>query len=165
MDDIVKRIRQQSYFGPEPYEAADEIEQLRQRVAELEEVHRQTVDKGVAGFEALVKRVRELEELLKESYKDADEVLRPRVAELEKERNDWQEAFRLYVADYELVCAERDALKQQRDELLAAIKKFLDENNPEGFGCACEPDRLCGTCSEAKRQRPLYAAIASVKEK
>ena len=36
MDDIVKRIRQQSYFGLEPYEAADEIEQLRQRVAELE---------------------------------------------------------------------------------------------------------------------------------
>ena len=60
---------------------------------------------------------------------------------------------------------ERDALKQQRDELLAAIKKFLDENNPEGFGCACEPDRLCGPCSEAKRQRPLYAAIATVKEK
>ena len=55
--------------------------------------------------------------------------------------------------------------KQQRDELLAAIKKFLDENNPEGFGCACEPDRLCGPCSEAKRQRPLYAAIATVKEK
>ena len=55
--------------------------------------------------------------------------------------------------------------KQQRDELLAAIKKFLYENNPEGFGCACEPDRLCGPCSEAKRQRPLYAAIASVKEK
>ena len=36
MDDIVKRIRQQSYFGPEPYEAANEIEQLRQRVQELE---------------------------------------------------------------------------------------------------------------------------------
>lgn len=36
MDDIVKRIRQQSYFGLEPYEAANEIEQLRQRVAELE---------------------------------------------------------------------------------------------------------------------------------
>ena len=36
MNDIVKRIRQQSYFGLEPYEAADEIEQLRQRVAELE---------------------------------------------------------------------------------------------------------------------------------
>lgn len=64
MDDIVKRIRQQSYFGTEPYEAANEIEQLRQRVQELEE-------------------------LLKESYKDADEVLRPRVAELEKEQQ-WQ---------------------------------------------------------------------------
>ena len=36
MDDIVKRIRQQSYFGLEPYEAANEIEQLRQRVQELE---------------------------------------------------------------------------------------------------------------------------------
>ena len=37
MDDIVKRIRQQSYFGLEPYEAANEIEQLRQRVQELEQ--------------------------------------------------------------------------------------------------------------------------------
>lgn len=59
----------------------------------------------------------------------------------------------------------RKKLKTQRDELLAALEKFLDDNNPEGFGCACEPGRLCGPCSEAKRQRPLYAAIASVKEK
>lgn len=61
--------------------------------------------------------------------------------------------------------ARIDRLTAERDELLAALEKFLDDNNPEGFGCACEPGRLCGPCSEAKRQRPLYAAIASVKEK
>jgi hypothetical protein len=60
---------------------------------------------------------------------------------------------------------EIERLRKERDGLLAALEKFLDDNNPEGFGCACEPGRLCGPCSEAKRQRPLYAAIASVKEK
>lgn len=45
MDDIVKRIRQQSYFGLEPYEAADEIEQLRQRVAELEAAVKKSNDR------------------------------------------------------------------------------------------------------------------------
>lgn len=44
MDDIVKRIRQQSYFGHEPYEAANEIEQLRQRVQELEKETKQLRD-------------------------------------------------------------------------------------------------------------------------
>lgn len=58
---------------------------------------------------------------------------------------------------------EKIRLQQQRDDLLAAINKFLSDNNLEGFGCACEPNRLCGPCSEAKRQAPLYAAIAKVK--
>ena len=112
--------------------------------------------------------------------------LRQRVAELGKERDEWRSKHDVACltitnlqSKYECqlsatskamqgvaeLTAERDALKQQRDGLVAAIKKFLDENNPEGFGCACEPDRLCGPCSEAKRQRPLYAAIATVKEK
>ena len=91
--------------------------------------------------------------------------LRQRVAELEMERVDCGKLGLDLCEQFKQLTAERDALKQQRDELLAAIKKFLDENNPEGFGCACEPDRLCGPCSEAKRQRPLYAAIATVKEK
>ena len=120
------------------------------------------------------------------TYKEECEVLLQRVAELEKERDEWRSKHDVACltitnlqSKYECqlsatskamqgvseLTAERDALKQQRDELLAAIKKFLDENNPEGFGCACEPDRLCGPCSEAKRQRPLYAAIATVKEK
>ena len=93
------------------------------------------------------------------------EQLRQRVAELEMERVDCGKLGLDLCEQFKQLTAERDALKQQRDELLAAIKKFLDENNPEGFGCACEPDRLCGPCSEAKRQRPLYAAIATVKEK
>lgn len=59
--------------------------------------------------------------------------------------------------------AKAETLRRERDELLAAINKFLSDNNPEGFGCACEPNRLCGPCSEAKRQAPLYAAIAKVK--
>ena len=112
------------------YEALNsEIEQLRQRVAELET------------------QLAKNNPLLDEAADAIDKL----TAERDKATQYWQIA--------EGRC---DALKQQRDELLAAIKKFLDENNPEGFGCACEPDRLCGPCSEAKRQRPLYAAIASV---
>ena len=80
MDDIVKRIRQQSYFGLEPYEAADEIEQLRQRVAELEERRCE-----VCGYA--------------EHHREHTGCLRVQVKEL---------------------TAERDALKQQRDELLVA---------------------------------------------
>ena len=106
------------------------------------------------------------------TYKEECEALRQRVAELEKERDRLSELCDKWHSECDdmreannHLANVADALKQQRDELLAAIKKFLDENNPEGFGCACEPDRLCGPCSEAKRQRPLYAAIASVKEK
>ena len=101
-------------------------------------------------------------------YKDEITTLRQRVAELEKQlESAYKTVDANWVSHQQLVklTSERDALKQQRDELLAALEKFLDDNNPEGFGCACEPGRLCGPCSEAKRQRPLYAAIASVKEK
>lgn len=46
-----------------------------------------------------------------------------------------------------------------------AIEKFLRDNNPEGFGCACSPGgTLCGPCSEAKRQEPLHKVLARLKE-
>lgn len=105
-------------------------------------------------------------------YKDEITTLRQRVAELETERDrlselcdKWNFECDDMREDNNRLANVANALKQQRDELLAALEKFLDDNNPEGFGCACEPGRLCGPCSEAKRQRPLYAAIASVKEK
>lgn len=42
---------------------------------------------AIAELETLRQRVAELESLLKEAYADADEVLRPRVAELANERD------------------------------------------------------------------------------
>ena len=46
-----------------------------------------------------------------------------------------------------------------------ALKKFLSDNDPEGFGCACEPNHLCGPCSERQRQQPLYEALAATEPK
>lgn len=129
--------------------AAGEMLQLRQRVQDLEEVHRQTVDKGVAGFEALVKRVQELEELLREAYKDADEILRPHVKELEKERDSYKDA-----AEYNKRRA--DDAESQRDELLEVVEAAYkvasehDDRLPFDWAVYCEM---------------LYQTITSVKEK
>ena len=79
-------------------------------------------------LEQLRQRVQELEELLKESYKDADEVLRPRVAELEKERDDLLRVFNEPVveSEWQKLTVERDALKQQRDELVEAATMAVE---------------------------------------
>ena len=78
MDDIVKRIRQQSYFGLEPYEAANEIEQLRQRVAELEarlERINPLLDEAADKIDALEKKRDELLAAAEAIEIDAEECL------------------------------------------------------------------------------------------
>lgn len=100
MNDIVKRIRQQSYFGLEPYEAADEIEQLRQRVQELEKERDAAWKEAVEHVEAqqniineLTAERNELRARLLQKMDDCvkaekqNEQLRQRVAELENERD------------------------------------------------------------------------------
>lgn len=86
--------------------------------------------------------------------------LRQRVAELEKERDAaWKEAVEHVEAQQNIInelTAERDALKQQRDELVAAVEVAYkvasehDDRLPFDWSVYCEM---------------LYQAIASVKEK
>lgn len=55
--------------------------------------------------------------------------------------------------------AERDALAAQVVAMREGVEQYLEENNPEGFGCACEPNHTCGPCSAYKRQKVLRDAI------
>ena len=80
------------------------------------------------------------------------EQLRQRVAELENERDrlselcdKWNFECDDMREDNNRLANVVDALKQQRDELLAALEKFLDDNNPEGFGCACAKSALASS--------------------
>ncbi len=43
--------------------------------------------------------------------------------------------------------------------LREAVEKYLADNDPEGFGCACTPKTTCGPCWERRRQAPLYQAL------
>jgi len=47
--------------------------------------------------------------------------------------------------------------------LREALKKFLADNDPEGFGCACEPKRRCGPCFWRERvDAPLRATLTTI---
>jgi hypothetical protein len=43
--------------------------------------------------------------------------------------------------------------------LATVLRNWLKDNDPEGFGCACTPDNICGTCRERSRQAPLRRAL------
>lgn len=43
--------------------------------------------------------------------------------------------------------------------LRTAVGQYLAENDPEGFGCACEPNYTCGPCNAHKRQQVLRNAL------
>lgn len=49
-------------------------------------------------------------------------------------------------------------------ELREGIVKYLTNNDPEGFGCACEPNYTCGPCSASERQVVLREAISSTND-
>lgn len=53
-----------------------------------------------------------------------------------------------------------EAIAMRHDALRAAVKRYLAENNPEDFGCACTPGHACGPCHTAERQKALRAALA-----
>ena len=101
MDDIVKRIRQQSYFGLEPYEAADEIEQLRKQLIEAyAEIERLKIENisfacNLRGKHATTGATYEILRTQLTASKDREQqfrneitTLRQRVAELEKQRDE-----------------------------------------------------------------------------
>lgn len=55
--------------------------------------------------------------------------------------------------------AELTELRSKVTSLVDAIKLFLKNNDPEGFGCACTPLYKCGPCTEREQQKPLRQAI------
>lgn len=61
MIDLVKRLRTMAAIGWNSIgdEAADTIESLRQQLADLKNIHNQTVSNGIAGFEAIKQQLAE----------------------------------------------------------------------------------------------------------
>ncbi len=74
------------------------MEYTEQAVETLDDAGSVIANKNIE-IEQLRQRVAELEILLAEAYADSDEVLRPRVAELEKERDALLEANRIACED------------------------------------------------------------------
>jgi len=81
------------------------------------------------------KRIQKLEELLAEAYADADEVLRPRVAQLEEQLAKYAEAHKEAVADEREACAK------------------VCESQTEGFADASIWDEAALSCAAAIRAR------------
>lgn len=160
MDDIVKRIRQQSYFGPEPYEAADEIEQLRQRVQELTAERDELRDDKKAGFDRVFEEMHDDPE---DPYDRKWSTIclhissqREEIAKLTAERDELL-LYKNLVDEYGLsVFEDMAALKQQRDELLKVLEPFVKHNSSKSV------IDLAIRTSDITKAR---AAIASVKEK
>lgn len=47
------------------------------------------------------------------------------------------------------------------DQLAHTLREWLENYDAEGFGCACAPGVVCGTCQWRERIRPLQAALAA----
>lgn len=118
MDDIVKRIRQQSYFGFEPYEAADEIEQLRQRVQELEK-QRDDFRRDAAEFSGQVSRlVDHNNNLVNHREELILEITRIKRGDFSNERIE-NDSLKLCI---NVQNGQIEKLTAERDELLAALE-------------------------------------------
>lgn len=92
-------------------------------------------------IEQLRQRVAELEILLAEAYADSDEVLRPRVAELEKERDELisknQNLFNALILS-----------TQKKDSLYASIKAASGHLNLYGLFSCVEGDSYDPECAD-----------------
>src|ERR1035437_4384345 len=49
-------------------------------------------------------------------------------------------------------------------DIKSLINHYLQNNDTEGFGCACTPTHKCGTCLEAERQKHLLQVIKIIKD-
>lgn len=50
-------------------------------------------------------------------------------------------------------------LIQDLQKVKVYLNHYRASNNPEEFGCACEPEKVCGTCKERDRQEALTLAV------
>ena len=74
---------------------------------------------------------------------------------------DCKAAFNAGAASQAMAIAAKDA---EIAELVAAITWYLKENDTDGFGCTCEPDRMCSPCQTNMRQQVLRAALAKARK-
>lgn len=62
----------------------------------------------------------------------------------------------------------RQSIADALDVAVAALRKFLKDNNPNEFGCACEPETdgypglICGPCRTRIKQVPLQNALRQI---
>ena len=165
--DIVKRIRQQSYFGLEPYEAADEIETLRQRVAEWKEV----AEENLKGMAICKQRVAELEkdcdghvEEIKLLKQQIDELLSKKFTRFANYecwiyQGDGEDHLESLVCPVVISASQLLQIEKQRDELLAAAEAI--EINAEE---CLDFDECTAMLVPIDTYHKLMEAIASVKE-
>jgi hydrogenase maturation factor len=51
------------------------------------------------------------------------------------------------------------SIKRELEIAEGILKKYLQENDPTEFGCACSPTSICGPCMERNRQAPLHTVL------
>lgn len=55
-------------------------------------------------------------------------------------------------------------LIQDLQKIRVYINHYLSVVNPEGFGCACLPDKTCTTCKASEAQEALHLAEKGLKD-
>lgn len=53
----------------------------------------------------------------------------------------------------------KTTVSERESRMRSAIETFLEQNDTEGFGCACTPNHTCGPCSAFERQQVLRNAL------
>jgi hypothetical protein len=58
----------------------------------------------------------------------------------------------------------QDTTRAALAEAASVIEAHLKANDPEGFGCACIPDKwLCGPCTAHKEQEPMRRSLSKLR--
>ena len=169
------------YTTPQPDRVA-ELEQLHQRVAELEK-ERDELKLVVSAHADFFSRTQSEMADLKESVeclsatndflagkRDENIILKAAVKQLTAERDAAITNLRVeQIAHLSLT----DLLEKENVQLKSALKvardgidEFLVANDPTEFGCACDLSvgYLCGPCHADKQQQPLKSALAKINE-
>ena len=173
-----------AYTTPQPDRTA-ELEQLRQRVAELEK-ERDELKLVVSAHADFFSRTQSEMADLKESVeclsatndflagkRDENIILKAAVKQLTAERDAALNEARDFESDVDTVTQHNVELQLETIALKSALKvardgidEFLVANDPTEFGCACDLSvgYLCGPCHADKQRQPLNSALAKINE-
>ena len=186
LEQQLRILREESFPSttPKPDRTA-ELEQLRQRVAELEK-ERDELKLVVSAHADFFSRTQSEMADLKESVeclsatndfltgkRDENIILKAAVKQLTAERDAALNEARDFESDIDTVTQhnvelqlETIALKSALNVARDGIDEFLVANDPTEFGCACDLSvgYLCGPCHADKQQEPLKIALAKINE-